>query len=275
MGDEFVRFLVLSGPRTGSTLLTSSLNSHPDVVCFSEVFNFTSDYIPFNVEGYDNYNLRDLKWRGEDPYGFLEERVFSGHPKSVRAAGLKILYGQFFGFAGLQEAIVADSDIRIVRLKRRNILRTLVSQKRAEQTGLYWQNAKPRPLVPRLVRAARHPLRAADSVRARLRRPKPSLDVKVHISSQELFKYIIKIQRLSDRYDDLFRAHPLITLYYEDLADRPQAVFRRVQLFLDLNPRELEIALERQNPQPPSELIANYSELRDAFRDSEHAAMFE
>src|SRR5688572_27130006 len=32
------RFIVLSNPRSGSTWLIDLLNSHPDVVCFSELF---------------------------------------------------------------------------------------------------------------------------------------------------------------------------------------------------------------------------------------------
>jgi hypothetical protein len=35
----YKRFIVLSGPRVGSTLLATSLNSNPDIVCLGEVFN--------------------------------------------------------------------------------------------------------------------------------------------------------------------------------------------------------------------------------------------
>ena len=42
LGPEGVtRFIVLCGPRTGSNMLTSALHSHPRIVCFREIFNFT------------------------------------------------------------------------------------------------------------------------------------------------------------------------------------------------------------------------------------------
>ena len=56
LGPEGItRFLVVCGPRTGSNMLCSALNSHPRIVCFREVFNFMyEDVIDYYVEGYDH-----------------------------------------------------------------------------------------------------------------------------------------------------------------------------------------------------------------------------
>ena len=278
MDDHLVKFVVLSGPRTGSTLLASSLQSHPFIVCFREVFNFLTEYVPFDVDGYDNYDPDDLKRRNDDAAGFLDDRIFSGHADSVRAAGLKIHYGQFIGFSGLQERLVEDGSIRIVHLKRRNHLRALVSAKKAEATGLFWQDAEARPMLPRLFHAARHPFRAASGLRARLQRPKVGPaegPLKMRVSPQELFDFIIKTNQQIRYHEDLFQAHQILAVFFEDMADRPQEVFGDVQAFLGLDPTQLDISLRRQNPQPLDELIENFEELREASQNSPNEFMFE
>jgi hypothetical protein len=48
-----------------------------------------------------------------------------------------------------------------------------------------------------------------------------------------------------------------------------------VQIFAGVEPMPLSLELQRQNPEPLSELIANYDELRAAFAGTPWSAFFE
>ena len=83
------------------------------------------------------------------------------------------------------------------------------------------------------------------------------------------------IQAHEKRVDEAFESHPKLTVFYEDLVQRPQEVFAHVQSFLGLDPRPLAVTSHRQNPEPLRELLGNYAELREAFRDTPYAWLFD
>ena len=63
----YVRFLILAEARSGSTMLKDALNSSPNIVCFSEIFNVGYDGIMYGgVEGYDNNSAEDRALRDRD-----------------------------------------------------------------------------------------------------------------------------------------------------------------------------------------------------------------
>ena len=105
-------------------MLAQALNSSRDIVCFGEVFNYTLDFVMYNVEGYDNYNAEDLALQQRDPIGFLQERIFCEYPGEIRAVGFKYHYGQIWGYPGLLKRLIEDTEIRVVHLERRNLLRS-------------------------------------------------------------------------------------------------------------------------------------------------------
>ena len=76
-------------------------------------------------------------------------------------------------------------------------------------------------------------------------------------------------------WDDLFRAHPKLEVFYEDLLDRREAVCGEAQAFLDVEAAPLTVSLRKQNPEPPRELIENFDELYAAFKHAPEVAYFE
>ena len=72
------RFVILAVPRTGSNLLCTLLNSHPQILCHHEIFN------PAGVFAAPDYTGSDLKVdqlgeRDDDEPGFLQ-RVWASEP---------------------------------------------------------------------------------------------------------------------------------------------------------------------------------------------------
>ena len=177
----YVRFVIVSGARTGSHMLAAALNSSPNILCFREVLNDTLDFIQYGVEGYDDFSEEDMALRSDDPLRFLDERIFCQHPKEIRAVGFKFHYGHVYCFPGIVERMAADTDLRVLHLRRRNMLQALVSLKFAEKTGIWLQEEQPESTQEGVLTAARTsamealrlPLRASRKASRMLRPPTP------------------------------------------------------------------------------------------------------
>jgi hypothetical protein len=280
-------------------MLAQALNSSPHITCFREVFNKQLGRIQYGVEGYDYDNPQDLALRSRDPVGFLQERVYCRYPEEVRAVGFKFGYNHRFEFRHILERLIEDTQIRVLRVGRRNMLRMLVSLKIAERTGVWQQGGTPPPSLARRtmrsmrvslwrakpmltpangLKAFRHPRRAAARLRWLLRlprAPRKTPRARLTVSEEELRTFIAETEFLIAHFDNLFQEHPRLTMFYEDMLDQRDEEFNRAQSFLGVEARPLTVTMRRQNPEPLRELLANYDELYEAFRDTSHAWMFQ
>lgn len=277
-----VRFIVLGEGRTGSNLLVQALNGHPQVRCFGEVFNWTHARIDYGVAGYELRSLEDLGRRSKDPVGLLRERVWGEAPPGVRALGFKLHYGHTFGYAGVQEALTGDTELRVLHLRRTNLLRLFLSLKRAEATGVWKEDASPAPATPfgprGLLAMARHPSSTIARLRARRLRqataaagaPGPMV-LQLEECRDFFMRHILQAQQA----EAAFAGHPTLPLTYEAIASDRDAVFASVERFLDVDVRPLSVTMQRQNTRGLRASLANYDELREAFAGTPHAGYFD
>lgn len=157
---DYVRFIVLCADRTGSYMLTTSLNSSPNIVCIGELFNPFVKHINFRVDGHKIVNPDKRALRNTDSMQVLDSRVFCERPNEIRAVGFKAPHPHFWAQNQLLEWLVSERDVRVLHLCRRNMLRRLVSQKIALQTGVWteYQGDTFNSLakLKNVVKAARH-----------------------------------------------------------------------------------------------------------------------
>lgn len=261
-------------------MLVQALNSHPQIVCFRELFNTRHDFVDFSVEGYDNFSRKDRARRDEDPIAFLQERIFREWPPDVSAVGFKLLHGQAWEFAELFKHLLGDPELHVLHLQRRNVLRTLTSLKLAKQSDIWFEDHQPTPTLTRanMMRALRYPPALARRARRWMKSsklPMQQRDARVAISPNELFEFHVAIRMRSDYYDAAFADHPSMAIFYEDLVERREEALAAAQAFLGVEPRELSTTLQRQNPEPLRDLIENYDELYEAFKDTPDATFFD
>lgn len=262
-------------------MLASSLNGNPNIICFRELFNPLMDGIGFHVEGYDNGSKEDLELRNRDFREFLERRVFCDHASATASVGFKAPYAHLRLFKALQEWLVDDTEIQVIHLKRRNLLRMFVSLEIARKTG-GWAEDRKRTLrskfrLSNVPGTARHPLRTMKRLYKFFRPPEPewkSRRVPLALTRQQCVDFFEETNRDAAYFEYRFRNHPILTVHYEDLLDNRTQTLARVQSFLGVNSRRLEPTTRRQNPEPLHELIDNYDELRAEFRDTPQAAFF-
>jgi LPS sulfotransferase NodH len=228
--DGFRRFIVLSRSRTGSNLLISLLDSHPDIRAEGEIFA--------KLEGRNYEDVLRQAW-GRQPF-------------NVKAKGFKIFYYHPLDdeSCGLRDDLVSMDDLYVIHLKRRNILRTLVSRKIAGLRDVW--------------------LVSSDNSASTDRK-----DVSVSFTMDELNEAFRQTREWEEAADHDFRNHPLLSIAYEDLADGPTAAFRTVTDFLGVRYMQPATELRKQNTRTLEETIANYDELKEAFARTEWAPFFE
>ncbi len=122
----YLKFLILSSPRSGTHMLRTALNNHPKIVCQSEMFN--PDFIiseDYDVTASDDH--------------ILQNHIFKDYADGVDAVGF-ILHrsrARFGDWPDLWNKLEANKDIKIILLHRENLLRRYLSHQvmRAKRTG--------------------------------------------------------------------------------------------------------------------------------------------
>ena len=243
---HYKRFVVVATARTGSTFLINLLNAHSQVLAFGELFR-SPDTIGWDVPPYAGFESKHLlSLYQSDPRAFLTEAVFRRWPRSCKAVGFKLFYyhARAMPFATVWDHLAQDREILVLHLKRRNILAQYLSLRLAHKTNVW--SAVPRG------RERREPIR---------------------LDSDACRRHFEWVRRLEAECDAFFSRHVMTTIYYEDLTARIDAEITRIQNALGLSEEKLGLSSMRQRTSL-SHAIANYSELKDSFADTQWAGLF-
>jgi LPS sulfotransferase NodH len=251
-----VRFVLLSQPRSGSTLVRMSLADHSCVEMFGEIFN-DDELIRRKAlrTGSRQRRLRGVVepyQEGDDGARFLRERIFAGVDEGPAAVGFKLFHSQARGdptAATAWDYLIAEEGIRVVHLVRGNLLDSYVSLQLALLTGTW--------------------LRPAGS-------PEPRRDVPpLELDPGACEEYFEEVSADFARAEHSFRHHLRLDIEYErDLCHDFEAALHRIQDFLEVPRVPPTRPLEKQARRPAREQIANYDALARYFRGSQHERFF-
>lgn len=115
---NYKKFVIISRSRTGSTLLMSLLDSHPNVECSGEIFKNLNDK-----------NCHQI-WSSH----------FGKYRKQIKQVGFRLFYYHPFDEdKSVWDFLKKDKSITVIHLTRNNMLRTLASQKIGSKTKIWTQ----------------------------------------------------------------------------------------------------------------------------------------
>lgn len=267
------RFVVLATARTGSNLLMSLLNSYGDIKMHGELFNI------------DNLPQETLDDVLNDPIIFLKKKLDESAQSKHQAIGFKMFYDHlsfdYFDkmvssasiskrlvdkyddfdsfirnnysisqlntkFKSLWNYLSSDTDLKIIHLKRKNKLDTLISLKTAYTTSewTHWMPKTGNKLTP------------------------------LHFDYDECYNYFSAIERYELMNDFTFRNHSKLDICYEDLILDKQECTNKVCDFLELPHKTVKTLLKKQITYQPSEIVDNYDDLKEAFRNTSWSTFF-
>lgn len=134
-GRGYTRFAIVSVGRSGTTLLVERLKSHPEITCYGELMG--RDAVHWMTR-WKPVHRAIFEQRERDPVAFLDRHVWHRHPNRIKAVGFKLLYDHLARRPQvLRDLCVREPGLRILHLRRRNPLKTFVSGRIAQRTGVF------------------------------------------------------------------------------------------------------------------------------------------
>jgi LPS sulfotransferase NodH len=179
---------------------------------------------------------------------YFQNQIFRSYDRSIKAVGFKIFYHHpVYDHDGKVWSYLLDmDDLKVIHLRRSNILRSLVSKRIARQSDVWKEEHKPRE--------------------AQLK--------KVELSIEECQTGFDQTQRWAADADEKFRNNPLLQLTYEELTSDFHGKMQRIQEFLGVMPVDLQPLTVKQNPEALDKLIINYEELKQHFSGTQWEVFF-
>lgn len=243
---QYQPFVILGTARTGSTMLWSYLNSHPDILCLRGVYGSTNkiNFGKFYGELPEEYHSSELiKLRNEKPIEFLENYVWKEYSKPFKAVGFKYFYDHNRHLANKNEVInyfTENKAIKFLHLKRDNLLATLFSYKRA-LAQQQWAKA--------------------------------NTNFRTSITVQECNDYFKQIIDSQKRFDELFTDRTL-QVNYDNLLNATEQTLQKVLDFIGVKTILLTTETNKNRKTKLSDCITNYTELKTHFKRTNYAKYF-
>ncbi|MEO0550744.1 MAG: Stf0 family sulfotransferase [Pseudomonadota bacterium] len=264
--SDYTKFVVLSDIRSGSTMLTNFLQSHPATRVFYEPFHISPIGVPFDVPGYlaRGRSVSVSEERNTDPVSFLHHHLYTRMPKSIEAVGFKLIHTQARkaatwwdepGYADwwehvdetarlrwrtaksdLWQALADDLSIKVILLERENPLEGVVSAELAKATG-HW------------------------GIGATGGMKEGANEAQVTLQTDTLVRDLKAAKRHHADAADRFAKHEIIETSYERLVADPAEELARLQNFLGLQPSELKTKTRKQQKRPFTETVSNWDEV--------------
>jgi len=223
-------FVILADLRTGSTLLSSSLNTHPDLRCLGELLHHR-DFADNQLPALNRHQLHGPA---------LVARALTGSDNL--AAGFRAMVSlpdtaARPKWAGAWQTLAAWPGLRVIVLRREDHLAQFASYCLALRTGCF----TPSPEDPLL---------------------RPENRPRLYLQPAELAAWIRQRRHLYARRLALLGHKPCLHLSYETLIRDWPGQIRRIQGFLGLPPRRLEQVKVQQESRPLHEVVINFDQLR-------------
>ena len=221
---NYQKVVILGRQRTGSSLLVWLLRSNARVEIPGEVFRLLK-----------GSSCREV-WK----------RTFGRHLPWVRYVGFKIFYyhPEDSQDREVWDLILSDPTIKIIHIKRKNLLRTYISKLIAQKTGAWNSRQEGSPIDKE--------------------------DKQVTVDVEHCIAELRDTISWENTYGKkMFPQHPYMELTFEDLTGNLQYTIDAIMEFLGLKSMQVKSKLKRQNPEKLEDLVYNYEELANALSNSE------
>lgn len=230
-----MKFVICSQPRTGSHALASALDFHSELDVAGEVF--------FRPEEFGVY--------GDNPQEIVNSVKYDGcilHRSS--AVKVKSTVDDIW------QEIIKDKEIKIINLKRIDLLEMVISRLMAESSGIWQVKNRDSKVL------AGYPVYRSFS-------PAP-----LHLDPQTVKFCLEKYKKEFEFFDKLFQNKNVkfLTVFYENLNDNWSRELNKIQNFLEVSIEDISPATLKQNSN--RKYVSNYKELQDFFKNTEWSNFF-
>ncbi len=256
-------FVIVSYLRSGTHLLRTSLESHPSIVCQTEVFNSDNPNLPYPLslptqQVLDQWVYNDIAV-DISHVGFVLQAY---HPHSLRAfPGIRANEN----WENIWDILANTANLKVIHLRRKNLLKRHLSHLKARASG-QWHNWNAMQLGNVSL------LEKPDD--SHIDQYKKSSD-SFHIDENLLKQDFQEVEYWHNKAQDFFKPQQCLSLNYEDLAQDLSNQSSKLLDFLGASPLNLNSAVRKLEKRSLAESITNYYELKKTFATTRWHVFFE
>ncbi|MBS1729233.1 MAG: sulfotransferase [Bacteroidetes bacterium] len=240
MVNKGTKFVIITLPRSGSTVLVKTLDHHPEIYCAGELFYFsgniyhTENQFPFwkikNLGNKINYviNFPNVWFRLKR---FMNAFYLNQDPKFI-AVGYKMMYQHILYMPGIM-TYLKKNHVKVILLTRNDLLRNALSDMRARESGIYHREP-----------GGQH-----------------NPDKKLHVNLELLSEKMKETKRWADKLHQVVKGMDILEIDYADFGDWT-AMTGKIFNFLGVSNINLRPASERLNPLMLDDMIENAEEVK-------------
>ena len=231
--DDYVRYVIISRQRSGSNLLYNALKSHPQIICFNELFGWKKQVL-FNYPGYRWWagDPEVVRMRDEAVDEFMDRYVYRSHPPKTGAVGFKLFYDQHRKPKRSAWDWLADHpEVRIIHLQRRNALKAYVSRELARQTKTW--------------------VGVVEGIE----------NMRVHVDTDKLMAYIRELDQWNEALPQYYPDHEIKHIYFEDMLKDFESYSRNICSNLNVPYAPLHIGTPKQGRYELTDIVTNWKEV--------------
>jgi len=248
----YTPFIIVGMPRTGSNLLFTTIQQHPAISAYSELFH------PMLGERSGRHAIRcdgaALYFDGTaDPMDFLKRWVWTDGAGDRRAIGFKIFAEYLRGKSttGLLERLKEEvPGLHALHIGRANYFDVFVSRLVATKTGSWISYRGDAP--------------SGD----------PMADLRLLISPEAATRFFRAMEWADAYIERLFLGGPYLRVDYERLAQNVQAQADAVFDYLGVGKSPVETTIRKQLTVRKEDLVVNYHELRRHYSGTPYESFF-
>ena len=246
------KFFVAGMPRTGSTLLATTLDQNPKIKMHGELFHpvMTERAGPhaLNVRGKPRFFDPDA----EDAIAFLSKEVWSNRGLKKHAVGFK-LFGDYVKAPTTDKLFLrileAFPDVKLVTIWRENLLDCLISRQVARSSGKWMESSKSNQSETNVVMVEIAPAMAENFFQG--------------YSNVKTF-----LGQISSEV-------PSFSVDYDELTNNFESVSANLFDFLGVSASAVNQAIKKQRTHTRKDYVVNWEELKNHFSETPYAQFFE
>ncbi len=249
-----VRFVVFGLQRTGTSLVISLLQSHPDILSLGEIFANKLNRVSKGIPTFELY-LKEANDAGEAVRSREEMRkrylddLFT--EAKARAVGFKLMFNQIPRCPEVLDYF-KEHRFKVIAIYRKNLIASAISHIRAMETGIY------------------------DCLQPAFKEIDPA-NKKIHIPERMLLSQLKAFTIENKGLRKTIKSLGLegVELSYENLCSGWREEIRKVFTLLGVESQELHTRLEKVSPSRLEDSVENYEEIIAAVKNSPFSGYLE
>lgn len=236
-----VKFCIISAGRSGSTLLVTLLDSHPEIRLLGEIFNTKGRAVQnvsdLYIEPFCEYQISNSAKRPWSTFNYLNS--LNNYPIANKAIGFKLIDIELFRYPEILLKLILDN-YKIIHLVRDNPLDYYLSWEIVRQKLGQTELKSSFKLTP------------------------------VYLDTDEMLNALEGYTRRIKRFKKILELVPnsVVSITYEDLVKDRESIINSILKFLEIPSQDVELnsPLKKIAKGHYSEKIANYQQVKEILR---------